>query len=55
MQHAADRFERTQPQELRRVPFSPEEFEIVPGALEAIGWVVLAFSTGALFIGFLGL
>ena len=54
-QHAADKFERTQPAELRRVPFHSDELEMVPNAWEVIGWVVLAFSAGALFIGFLGL
>lgn len=55
MQHAADRFERTEPAELRRVPFHSDELEMVPNAFEAIGWVVLAFAAGSLFVGFLGL
>ena len=54
-QHAADRFERTEPAELRRVPFHSDELETVPNALEVIGWVLLAFSAGVLFVGFLGL
>ena len=54
-QHAADKFERTQTAELRRVPFASDDLEMVPSAIEAIGWVVLAFSAGALFFGFLGL
>lgn len=55
VQHGADKFDRTQTTELKRVPFTLEEFEVVPGAVEAIGWVVLAFCFGALFVGFLGL
>lgn len=55
MQYADARFERTQPAELKRVPFTVEEFEIIPGAVEAIGWAVLAIATVALFVGFLGL
>lgn len=55
MQYAADKFERTQPAELKRVPFSVEKTELVPGAVEAIGWAVLALFTGVLFVGFLGL
>lgn len=55
MQHAADRFERTQPSALKRIPFEHDDVEVVPGAVEAIGWVFLAFCVGVLFIGFLGL
>lgn len=55
MQRAADRFERTEPAELRRVPFHSDELEMVPSAFEVIGWIVLAMSAGALFIGFLGI
>ena len=55
MQHAADKFERTQPAELRRVPFSVDELDLVPGAFEAIGWVLLAFFMGCLLFGLLGL
>lgn len=55
MQRAADRFERTQPAELRRVPFHSDDMEMVPDAWEAIGWIVLAFSAGVLFVGFLGM
>ena len=54
-QHAADKFERTQTAELRRVPFHSDELEMVPSAVEAIGWAVLAFATVVLFVGFLGL
>lgn len=54
-QRAADRFERTQPAELRRVPFHSDDMEMVPDAWEAIGWIVLAFSAGVLFVGFLGM
>lgn len=54
-QRAADRFERTQPSELRRVPFHSDDMEMVPDAWEAIGWIVLAFSAGVLFVGFLGM
>lgn len=55
MQYAADKFERKQPEELKRVPFTAEEIEIVPSAVEAIGWAVLAIATVVLFVGFLGL
>ena len=55
MQHADARFERTQPAELRRIPFTEEEIELVPGAVEAIGWAVLAIVSVVLFVGFLGL
>lgn len=55
MQYADARFERTQPAELKRVPFSQEELEVIPGAVEAIGWAFLAFATISLFVGFLGL
>ena len=55
MQYADARFERTQPEELKRVPFTAEEFEVVPSAIEAIGWAVLALATIGLFVGFLGL
>ena len=55
MQYADARFERTQPAELKRVPFAPEEFEVVPSAVEAIGWAVLAIASVVLFVGFLGL
>ena len=44
MQHADARFERTQPAELRRIPFTEEEMNLVPGAVEAIGWAVLALA-----------
>ena len=54
-QHADARFERTQPEELKRVPFTAEEFEVVPSAVEAIGWAVLAIASVVLFVGFLGL
>lgn len=55
MQYADARFERTQPAELKRVPFAAEEFQVVPSAVEAIGWAVLAIATVVLFVGFLGL
>ena len=55
MQYADARFERTQPAELKRVPFTPEEFEVVPSAAEAIGWAVPAIATVVIFVGFLGL
>jgi hypothetical protein len=55
MQHADARFERTQPAELRRIPFTEEEMNLVPGAVEAIGWAVLAIASVVLFVGFLGL
>lgn len=55
MQYADARFERTQPAELKRVPFTAEEFQVVPSAVEAIGWAVLAIATVVLFVGFLGL
>jgi len=55
MQHAADKFERTQTAELRRVPFHSDELEMVPSAVEAIGWAVLALITIVLLVGFLGL
>ena len=55
MQYADARFERTQPAELKRVPFTEEELEVVPSAVEAIGWAVLAIATAVLFVGFLGL
>ena len=55
MQHADARFERTQPAELRRIPFTEEEMNLVPGAVEAIGWVFLAFSAGVVLLGFLSL
>ena len=55
MQHAADKFERTQTAELRRVPFHFDELEMVPSAVEAIGWAVLALITIVLLVGFLGL
>lgn len=54
-QHADARFERTQPAELKRAPFTAEELEVIPGAVEAIGWAVLAIATVVLFVGFLGL
>lgn len=55
MQYAADKYERTEPDALKRVPFSVEESQIVPGAVEAIGWAFLALCAGALFVGFLGM
>jgi len=55
MQYAADKFERTEPAELKRVPFSADEIDLVPGIGEAIGWVLLAAMTVALFVGFLGM
>jgi len=55
MQYAADKFERTEPAEFKRVPFSVDEAQIVPGAVEAIGWAFLALCAGALFVGFLGM
>lgn len=55
MQHAADKFERAQPASLKRIPFEQDDIEAVPGAMEAIGWVFLAFCFGILFVGFLGL
>ena len=54
-QYADARFERTQPAELKRVPFAAEEVEVVLSAVEAIGWAVLAIATVVLFVGFLGL
>ena len=54
-QYADARFERTQPAELKRVPFAAEELQVVPSAVEAIGWAVLAIATAVLFVGFLGL
>ena len=55
MQYAADKFERTEPAELRRVPFAMDEFEMVPDMWEVIGWILMAFFIGVLFVGFLGL
>ena len=55
MQHAADRFERCQPKALERIPFAIDEMQMVPGFMEALGWIFLAFCVGVLFIGFLGL
>ena len=55
MQHADARFERTQPAELRRIPFTEEDMNLVPGAVEAIGWVFMAFATCVVLLGFLSL
>lgn len=55
MQHANARFERVQPQELKRVPFAVEELEMAPSFLEVIGWIFLAFFLGIVLVGFLGL
>lgn len=55
MQHAADKFERMQPAELRRIPFAIDDMQMVPSFMEALGWIFLAFCVGVLFIGFLGL
>lgn len=55
MQHAADKFERTQPKELERIPFAMDDLEMVPNMWEVIGWIFLAFCFLVLCIGFLGL
>ena len=55
MQHADARFERTQPAALKRVPFAPDENELVPSAIEAVLWALIALAIGAMFVGFLGM
>lgn len=55
MQHAADKFERMQPAELRRLPFAIDDMQMVPSFMEALGWIFLAFCFFVLCIGFLGL
>jgi hypothetical protein len=55
MQHAADKFERTEPEALKRIPFAIDEMQMVPDFLEVLGWIFLAFCFLTLSIGFLGL
>lgn len=55
MQHAADRFERIQPRELKRIPFTVDDYNPTPSLAEAIGWIILAFAFMVLCLGFLGL
>ena len=55
MQHADAKFERTQPPSLRNVQWAIDDFENTPSIIEVLGWIFLAFFTGVLFVGFLGL
>lgn len=55
MQHAADKFERMQPAELRRLPFAIDDMQMVPNFMEVLGWIFLAFCFFVLCIGFMGL
>lgn len=56
MQYAADKFERETPRQWRNLSFTcADQGKAHPGAIEAIGWVFLAFCAGCLFVGFLGM
>ena len=55
MQHAADRFERVQPHNIRNIPFAIDEWEATPSLAESIGWIFLAFAFLALCLGFMGI
>lgn len=55
MQHAADKFERREPEALKRIPFAIDDMQMVPSFMEALGWVFLAFCFFVLCIGFMGL
>jgi len=55
MQHAADKFERHEPEALKRIPFAIDDMQMVPSFMEALGCIFLAFCFFVLCIGFMGL